>query len=71
MDEESLRKWQQLQHYKSIVSQKNGQGMTNNVWLTFSGGDFILWFTISIEQDNYSWWHEFSVVSMHTEEHMI
>jgi hypothetical protein len=28
------------------------QGMTNDVGLTFSVGDTILWFTISIEQDN-------------------
>jgi hypothetical protein len=28
------------------------QGMTNNVGLTFSVGDTIQWFTISIEQDN-------------------
>ena len=29
------------------------QLMTNNVGLTFSVGDTIMWFTISIEQDNW------------------
>ena len=31
------------------------QGVTNNVGLTFSVGDTILWLTISMEQDNYNW----------------
>ena len=31
------------------------QGLANNVGLTFSVGDTILKFTISIEQDNYNW----------------
>ena len=29
--------------------------MTNIVGLTFSVGDTIPWFTISIEQDNHNW----------------
>jgi hypothetical protein len=29
--------------------------MTNNVELTFSVGDIILWFKISIQQDNQNW----------------
>ena len=29
--------------------------MTDNVGLTFNVGDTILWFTISVEQDNYKW----------------
>jgi hypothetical protein len=33
-------------------TQKNLQGMTNDGGLTFSVGDTIPWFTISIEQDN-------------------
>jgi hypothetical protein len=36
----------------NIVSPPKSQGMTNNVGLTFSVGDTILRFTISIEQDN-------------------
>ena len=39
---------------KSIIPQKL-QGLANNVGLTFSVGDTILKFTISIEQDNYNW----------------
>ena len=31
------------------------QGMTTNLGLTFSVGDTIPWFTISIEQDNQKW----------------
>jgi hypothetical protein len=30
----------------------NNVGLTNNFGLTFNVGDNILWFTISIEQDN-------------------
>jgi hypothetical protein len=35
-----------------LQSSQNLQGMTNNVGLTFSVGDTIWWFTISIEQGN-------------------
>jgi hypothetical protein len=38
----------------NLLSQKL-QGMTNNVGLTFSVGDTIPRFTISIEQRNYNW----------------
>ena len=31
------------------------QGMTNNVGLTFSVGDTILWFTINTGQDKQNW----------------
>ena len=41
-----------LQHCKFIIPKGNLQGMTNNVGLTFSGGDTSLRFGISIEQDN-------------------
>ena len=51
LDDESLGDRQCLQHYKSITPQKL-QGMTNNVKLTFSGGDTIPRFTVNIEQDN-------------------
>ena len=34
-----------------LIPPKNIQGMTNNVGLTFSVGDTISWFTISIKQD--------------------
>ena len=47
----SLGKWQYLQHYKSIIPPTNLQGTTSNVGWTFSVGDTILRFTISIEQD--------------------
>ena len=37
----------------NLYSPKNiYKGMTSNVGLSFSVGDTILWFTISIEQDN-------------------
>ena len=48
--------------------------MTNNVGLTFSVGDTMLQFTISIEQDNLELVTLniiFSVVSMHTKEYDI
>ena len=48
----SLRKWQQSQHCKTHKPPQQSKGMTNNVGLTFSIGDTILRFTISIEQDN-------------------
>ena len=35
----------------NLLSPKNWQGMTNIVGLTFSVGDTVPWFTISIEQD--------------------
>jgi hypothetical protein len=34
-----------------LLSQKNLQGMTNNVGLAFSVGDIIMQFIISVEQD--------------------
>ena len=34
------------------IPKKNSQGMTNNVGLTFSVGDIVPQFTISIEQNN-------------------
>ena len=52
LDEKTLGKWQYLQHYKPIIPHKKLQVMTNNVGLTFSVGDTILRFTISIGQDN-------------------
>ena len=39
LDEKLLGKWQYLQHCKSIIPQKNLQGMRNNVGLTFTVGD--------------------------------
>ena len=39
----------------TLCSPKNLQGMTKNVGLTFSVGDTIPWFTISIEQDKLKW----------------
>ena len=52
LDEKSFDKWQEFQHCKSIIPAKKLQGMTNNVRLTFSVGDTISHFTISIEQKN-------------------
>ena len=55
LDEKSLRKWQYLQHNKSIIPPpqiKKLQGLTNNVGLTISVGDTTPWFTIDSEQDN-------------------
>ena len=48
LDEKSLGK---LQHYKSNIP-PNSYRIAYNTWLTFSVGDTIPWFTISIEQDN-------------------
>ena len=40
-----------LQHHKLYNPPKSLQGMTNNARLTFSVVDTILWYTISVEQD--------------------
>jgi hypothetical protein len=56
-DEKHIGKCWYLQHYKSIIPQFFLQGMTNSVGLTISVNDTTPWFTISIEQDNYTWWH--------------
>ena len=39
-----------MQHWKSLNLQKIYKGMTNNVGLTYSVGDTIPQFTISIEK---------------------
>jgi hypothetical protein len=49
--EKSLGKWQFLQHCKPMIPQ-NLQEMTNNNGLTFSVGDSIPRFIISIQQEN-------------------
>ena len=41
-----------MQHCNCTIPPKKIQGMTNNVGLTFSVGDTIQWFTISIKQGN-------------------
>jgi hypothetical protein len=46
----------------NLLSPKKLQGMTNNVGLTFSVGDTIPRYTISIEQGNYNWWYEISSI---------
>ena len=52
LDEESLGKWQWLQHCNSKIPSQKVEGMTTNVGSTFSVGDTIPQITISIEQNN-------------------
>ena len=52
LDEKSLGKRRQLQHYKSIFLPTIYKEWPSNVGLTFSVGDNIPRFTISVEQDN-------------------
>ena len=59
LDDKPLGEWQILQHFKSIIPGKFKE-MKNNVGFTFSVGDTTPQLTISIEQDNKSWWHKIS-----------
>ena len=52
LDEKSLSKPQNLQHYKSTMPIFVLQGMTNNVEFTFSVGDTTPRFTISNNPDH-------------------
>ena len=52
LDDKSLSKQRNLQHFKSTMPKILLQGMTNTIGLTFSVGDTTPRFTISIEQDH-------------------